>query len=143
MSIFTFVVFAEIGDAESLVGSTSPLDQFPGYGEKALDPGRWAKLAALIGMDPTAASRMAQNPPVAVGDEEDGPWVFEVPRDLLDRVSELDAAGVATASKAWVDADRVMAIGGVTYAADVIKRLSDAAARSRAEGKHVLARISL
>jgi len=142
MGVFSFVVLAEVSDAEALAHSSSPLEQFAGYGEKALDPGRWARLAALLGFDQAATSRMANTEPLTVGGD-DGPWVFEVPGDLLERVTQLDSAQTATTAQSWVTADRIMAIGGPAYACDVITRLSEAARRARIENKRVLVRVSL
>jgi hypothetical protein len=142
MGTFSFVVLAEVSDAEALANSSSPLEQFSGYGEKALDPGRWARLAALLGFDQAATSRMANTTPLADGGD-DGPWVFEVPGDLLERVAQLDVAQAATTAQSWVAADRIMAIGGAGYASDVITRLSEAARRARIENKPVLVRVSV
>ena len=140
MGVFSYVILGEPADAGALLVDPLPLDRFPGYGEKTLDPARWANLGTLLGLDPAITARMSNASPLAVGDPEEGPWVFEVPVELLDRVALLDGDAANAIARAWVEADRIVALGGVDYAHEALLRLVAAARRATSEKKHVLVR---
>jgi len=135
MGVFSYVVFANREDAQALLDGPSPLERFEGYGEKASDPGRWASLATLLGAEPDEAARIRNATPLA---EAEGSWVFEVPTELLERVSRLDAARIAKTGRAWAEADIVMARGGGEYARNALSRLVSASRRALAENKRIL-----
>jgi hypothetical protein len=143
MGVFSYVVVANLDDAEELLGAADPLERFPGYGEKALDPARWAALARVIGFEPSSAQQMIASAPLAQREEDEGPWVFGIPPELLARVGQVQSTAIDTIARAWVDADRIIALGGVDYAREALRRLIDVAQRAIAEKRTVLVRCEL
>lgn len=95
----TDLVIADTKDARRVCDSDCPSEEFDGMDAKGIDPVKIATLYAVLTdteFDPTAS----MGKPLYDGGDE-GPWVIEVPNDLVQRLAQLDAKGIATAAAKW------------------------------------------
>jgi hypothetical protein len=98
MPLTDFVV-AERNDAQRVCDSGCPSEEFRGLAAKGVDPVKLGTLYAILTgteYDPTFAT----DEPLCAGGEE-GPWVIEVPSDLVQRLAKLDAKQLGTAAAMW------------------------------------------
>jgi hypothetical protein len=84
MPLIDFVV-ADRNDARQVCDSVCPSEDFRGIAAKGIDPVKLGTLHAII-------TETEYDPSIASGDPlcdggDDGPWVIEVPKDLVQRLA--------------------------------------------------------
>ena len=103
MGVLTDFVVADRGDAQRVFDAACPSEEFSGLDAKGIDPVKLGTLYALLTGTEFNPSFISGDPLASGGDE--GPWVMEVPPDLVQRLARLDAKGVATAAAKWANTE--------------------------------------
>ena len=83
MAVRDMLVLAERGEASALVASSDPLAEgWTGHRLEQVDAATLSLLGAVLRGDPSPAIDAFDWPRLAAADEEDGPWVYELPEEL-------------------------------------------------------------
>lgn len=137
MGALTDFVVADRGDARHVCDSPNPSREFGGLDGKGIDTVKLGLLHALLR---GGEFDRAIHEPVCDGGPE-GPWVFEVPPDLVRRLAGFTPAELAEAGRKWA----AVVVFSPRYdnwpAGRVQQQLGDLAAlcrRAAGEGKPVL-----
>jgi hypothetical protein len=142
MGVLTDFVVVDRSDAQRVCESHCPSRDFAGLDAKGIDTVKLGKLHAILRggeLDPSI------HQPVCDGGE-DGPWVFEVPSDLLRRLTEFSPSELAEAGRKWAAIEEFSPKYDNWRPAAVQQVLGDIAAlcrRAVGEGKAVLMWMSL
>lgn len=99
MGVLTDFVVANRRDARRVCNAACPSKEFSGLDAKGIDPVKLATLYAVLTGTEFNPSLIGGDPLATGGDN--GPWVMEVPPDLVQRLAKLDADGVAAAAAKW------------------------------------------
>jgi hypothetical protein len=99
MGVLTDFVVADRGDAQRVCDAACPSEEFSGLDTKGIDPVKLGTLHAVL-TDTEFNSSFISGDPLATGGDE-GPWVMEVPPNLVQRLAKLDTKGVAAAAAKW------------------------------------------
>jgi hypothetical protein len=133
----TDFVVADRGDARRICDSHNPSQEFGGLDAKGIDTVKLGELHALLRggeFDP------AIHETICDGGAE-GPWVFEVPPDLVQRLAGLTPAELEEVGRKWATAEVFSPRYDNWPAERVQQQLGDLAALCRqaaGEGKSVL-----
>lgn len=95
----TDFVIADRKDARRVCDSACPSEEFNGLGGKGIDPVKLRTLYAVLTNSEPGTS-FATDVPLCDGGEE-GPWVIEVPNDLVQRLAKLDAKQIDSVAAKW------------------------------------------
>lgn len=98
MGVLTDFVIADRSDARRVLDSDCPCEDFGGLDAKGIDTVNLATLHAILtggDLDPSFMGK-----PTCSGGEN-GPWVIEVPPDLVRRLAGLDEAERRSGGRAW------------------------------------------
>ena len=95
----TDFVIADRDDARRVCDSVFPREEFKGMDAKGIDPVKLGTLYAILA-DTEDVPDFASDEPLCDGGEE-GPWVMEVPTDLVLRLVKLDATQIGAAATKW------------------------------------------
>ncbi|MCG3181932.1 MAG: hypothetical protein BIFFINMI_04378 [Phycisphaerae bacterium] len=98
MGVLTDFIVANRAEAQRVFESSCPSTDFAGLDAKGIDTVKLGTLHAILTgtqFDPTFISD------TLVDGGEDGPWVFEVPMDLVQRLGKLDAQQLQTVGVKW------------------------------------------
>jgi hypothetical protein len=98
MGVLTDFVVVDRLDAQRVCDSMCPSRDFAGMDAKGIDTVKLGTLHSVLTGDKFNPSFISET--VCSGGDE-GPWVFEVPPDLVHRVAKLDAPQVALVGKKW------------------------------------------
>jgi hypothetical protein len=98
MGVLTDFVVANRGDAQRVCNSTCPSQEFAGLDAKGIDMVKLGELHALLTGGTVNRSFMGKS--ICSGGE-DGPWVFEVPPDLVQRLVCLDTRQLVSVGERW------------------------------------------
>lgn len=99
MGVLTDFVVVDRRDAQRVCDAACPSEEFSGLDAKGIDPVKLGTLYALL-TDTEFNPSFIGGDPLATGGD-DGPWVMEVPDDLVQRLSKLDAKGIAATAARW------------------------------------------
>ena len=138
MGVLTDFVVADRTDAQRVCDSDCPSRDFAGLDAKGIDPVKLGTLHAVLAggdFDPSSLGDML------CSGGEDGPWVSEVPPDLVRRLAALTPRQLAAAGKKWAATEEFSPKCDDWPAEAVQQVLSDLAAlckRAVGEGKAVL-----
>jgi hypothetical protein len=138
MGVLTDFVVIDRRDAPLVCASTCPSREFNGLDAKGIDTVKLGKLyAILVGgkYDPSFISE-----PLCDGGDE-GPWVFEVPPDLMQQLADLTPRQLTEAGRKWAAVEEFSPRYDNWPAERVQQVLGDLAAlckRAVGEGKAVL-----
>ena len=102
MPLTEFVV-ADRSDAQRVCDSVSPSKEFEGIDAKGIDPVKLGTLYAILA-DTEYVPDFADDEPLCDGGEE-GPWVMEVPKDLVLWLAKLDANQIGAAATMWANTE--------------------------------------
>lgn len=144
MGVLTDFVVADRRDAQRVCDAACPSEEFSGLDAKGIDPVKLGTLYAILtetDFDPA----FIKDEPLAMGGD-DGPWVIEVPVDLVLRLAKLDAQGVAATAAKWANTDEFSPKYDNWPAEDVhelLAELVDLCAKAAAAKKSVLMWMSL
>ena len=95
----TDFVIADRDDAQRVCDSVSPCEEFKGMDAKGIDPVKLGTLYAILA-DTEDVPDFADDEFLCDGGEE-GPWVMEVPTELVLRLVKLDATQIGAAATKW------------------------------------------
>jgi hypothetical protein len=142
MGVLTDLVIADEGDAMSIANSQYPLGQFSGIDIKGVDSVKLTKLHSFLS-GTTFKELLIQYDPVAEA-SEDGPWVFILPTDLVDRLASLDEAGIASIATKWGNTEEFrLDKWSQSAVSDVLNRIANLARQASAQHKCIFAWMSL
>lgn len=99
----TDFVIADRADARLVCDSACPSDKFDGLDAKGIDPVKLGTLYAVL-TDTEYDENFIAGPPLCDGGDE-GPWVREVPIDLVQRLAQLNASQIRTAATKWAETE--------------------------------------
>jgi len=140
----TDFVIADRKDARRVCDAACPSDEFNGMDAKGIDPVKLGTLHAILTnteYDPSFAT----GEPLCDGGDE-GPWVIEVPIDLVQRLAKLDAKQLGAVAAKWAKTEEFSPKYDNWPADAVHEVLSDLAklcAQAAATNKSVLMWMSL
>jgi hypothetical protein len=142
MGIMTDFAIADPADAERVCESSPSEPGFEWFQTKGIDNVQVAVLeAAAAGrpFDPKARLTQSLLDPLALAGM-DGPAVFQVPPELVERLATLDAAGRAAVADRWAADPNGIGREGAGY---VVEGLAPFCRRAREQGKAVLLAVAL
>jgi hypothetical protein len=99
MGVLTDFVVADRNDAQRVCDSDCPSQEFAGLDAKGIDAVKLGALHAILTGGELDPSFMADGSVCSRG--EDGPWVFEVPADLVQRLARLNARQLRAVGAKW------------------------------------------
>jgi hypothetical protein len=99
MGVLTDFVVADHKDAQTVCDAAYPSEEFSGLEAKGIDPVKLGTLYAVLTETEFDPSFISGDPLASGGDE--GPWVVEVPPDLVQRLAKLDTKQLAAAAAKW------------------------------------------
>ncbi|QEL19251.1 hypothetical protein [Limnoglobus roseus] len=137
MSVLTDFVISNAADAERVCRSNPTDRRFKWFQAKWLDNHQVAVLhpaAAGRSFDPTVPLPDALLSCLAIGGE-DGPVVYRVPPDLVERLASLDAAELTAVADRWAADPCGISREGAEYA---VSGLAALCGRAHGQGKAVL-----
>ena len=142
MGVLTDLVIADEDDANRIAHSQYPLGEFTGIDIKGIDSVKLTTLHSILSGMPFE-DLLAQYKPV-IEASEDGPWVFLLPNDIVERLANLDESGITNISDQWgiteeFQLDRWSQNDVTTVLNDIVNLTRQASA----QGKHVFAWMSL
>jgi hypothetical protein len=89
MGVLTDFVVADRNDSQRVCDAACPSEEFSGLDAKGIDIVKLGTLYAVMTDTEFGPSFISVDPLATGGDE--GPWVVEVPPDLVQRLAKLDA----------------------------------------------------
>jgi hypothetical protein len=141
MGILTDIVIASRHDAGRVAASTSPLADFDGFDAKGLDTVKLGTLANLLRDEP-AADAPAESVPFLAGNQDQGPWVFEVPPHVVSGLADLASSDELRVGDAWAKTDEFDRVPSAHVRA-LLGQLVQLAKRARSSSASMLVRMSL
>jgi len=95
----TDFVVVDRSEAQRVCDATCPSEEFSGLDAKGIDTVKLGTLYAVLTEIEFDSAFMSGDPLASGGDE--GPWVVEVPADLVQRLAKLDAKQLAAVAAKW------------------------------------------
>ena len=141
MGVLTDIVVAASSQASEVLASNVPSDDFPGFDAKGLDQIMLATLWAFLtrtAYDPKWVTEM----PLVAGDEEEGPWVFQIPSPMTERLGALPETEWKHIADQWGQTEEMVGVPPENIAA-LLENLVRFARQATAEQKHLLMWMSL
>jgi hypothetical protein len=99
MGVLTDILVADRADSQRVCDSTCPSRDFAGLDAKGIDTTKIGKLDTILTGSEFKPSFMVDSECCSGG--EDGPWVFEVPSDLVRRIAMLTDTQLQSAGEKW------------------------------------------
>ena len=140
MGVLTDFVIADPDEAERVCESAPSEPEFEWFEAKGvLEPQVASLRAAALGQPfESQLPESLRNMLYIAG--EDGPGLYEVPPDLVDKLASLDADGLAAIVERWTNTPDGFDREGARY---VVSGLASLCRRAREKGKSVLLSIAL
>lgn len=136
MGVLSDLVAAPPTAGQAIARSRAPAQQFGGIDVKGIDIVKFATLEALL-TDAAVADVLREYEPVASG-SDDGPWVFQLPTALVERLPALTEPQLSNIAVAWASTDEfVLDRWDPRDVRAVLRDISTLARSARAQG-HVL-----
>jgi hypothetical protein len=99
MGVLTDFVVTSRSEIQRVCDSDNPSKEFAGLEAKGIDTVKLGTLHAILVRTEFDPSFMNGDPLASGGD--DGPWVVELPADLVQRLAALDAKQIGDAAAKW------------------------------------------
>ena len=138
MGVLTDFVVANRHDSERVCDSDCPSQDFAGRDAKGIDTVKLGTLHAILtgaDFDPSFMSDCL------CSRGEDGPWVFEVPSDMVKRLAALTAQDVSSVGRKWAATEEFSTPGDswpIDAVEDALRNLTELCNQATDEGKTVL-----
>jgi len=138
LGILTDFVIADRSEAKRVCDSDCPSKDFAGLDAKGIDHVKLGTLHAILAgveFDPSFGSRML------CSRRADGPWVFEVPPDMVQRLAALTEPQLVSAGQKWAHTEEFSveydhwSVGAVQQ---VLRALAGLCKQACNEGRSVL-----
>jgi hypothetical protein len=100
MGVLTDFVVADPSDGERVAKSPCASREFDGLDAKGIDTVKLGKLYSILTGDPFDPS-FPTNSGLRFEGSEDGPWVFQVPPDMVERLAGLGASETESVARQW------------------------------------------
>jgi|HubBroStandDraft_6_1064221.scaffolds.fasta_scaffold337458_1 hypothetical protein len=100
MGMLIDIVVADPADAPRVGASTCPSREFTGVEAKGIDTVKLTKLHSVLTGRPFDP-KFIGNDALRFDASEDGPWVFEVPADLVGQLAQLGAGELTSVANEW------------------------------------------
>ena len=111
MGVLTDVVIADEGEAEAVATERVPAKRWRGIDAKGIDQVKlatlWARLAQR-GLDVESIVKLTTDFAALFEVSEEGPWVFRIPRPLVELLADLDDQGAVTTAVEWASTEEFM-----------------------------------
>ena len=135
MGVLSDLVPAKAKDAVRIAKAANPSEEFGGIDVKGIDTVKLAQLHAIVTKQ-KYKDVLGDYDPLETGTEEEGPWVFRLPDELVDALVALDAAGRKRTAKDWAKIEEFDADGwSATEVARALDAICDLAKKTRAAKK--------
>lgn len=99
MGVMSDLVVAPAGEAERVAQAQVPSQTFDGIDIEGVDSVKFNTLHSILTGRSFEELLPLYDPVVTVSD--DGPWVFQIPPDLVTQLAALDDAGMAGVARRW------------------------------------------
>ncbi len=137
MGVLTDIVIAD--DAEAVLRASVPSEAFPGIDAKGVDVTKLDLLRAILSDSEWDAASVRDFAVLAQEDEQDGPWVFAIPTDLVQAMAGLDGRERKRIAESWAEIEEFKLDG---WKRSDVRMLLDAlcglAERAREQGKRLM-----
>jgi hypothetical protein len=100
MGVLTDLVIGEKSDAQRVCDSNCPSEEFSGLDAKGIDSVKLGTLYEIL-TDTKLGDSSFMSGDILVSGGEEGPWVMEVPPDLVKQLAALNAKQLAEVAKKW------------------------------------------
>ena len=144
MGILTDFVVADISESKRIGDSLNPSQEFNGLDEKGIDQVKLATLYAILTDQPYDPDFMSEDSLLYVASDE-GPWVQQVPPDLVSRLANLAESQYLAVAQQWTQTEEFThkhsgfsPPEAVTFAETFIQRFALLARKAIAENKALL-----
>lgn len=141
MGIRTEIVIASRQDADRVAASTTPLADFDGFAAMGLDTVKLGTLANLLRGE-SSPDLPPESVPFLAGNLEGGPWVFEVPTHVVQRLAAVNESDERSIGEAWARTDEFDRVPPADVHA-LFNQLVQLAKRARSSTFSMLVRMSL
>jgi hypothetical protein len=98
MAVYTDILVADSSEAHSILASQSHDAQWPCTQAKGVGPGELAALLSLLTGEPANVDGFTV---VAEEDAENGPWLYQLPDRLVERLALLEVGQVDQVAGRW------------------------------------------
>jgi hypothetical protein len=136
MGVLTDIVVAHAAEAENVLRADVPSEAFDGIDANGIDHVKLGTLWELLSGKSDAVDEVVQMPLLA-GDEEDGPWVFQIPPALVASLAALDDGAIESTASAWARTEEFLD-WHPSDVVTVLRELCGAAQRATAQAKDLL-----
>lgn len=143
MGLITDFVIAEVGIGGELGAADNPSDHWPTLQAKGVETIKLATLfCAITGV--TYHNNIQKSFPLVGGNEEEGPWVFLFPPEILAAIAGVETSQVAAIAQKWAATEDLSMDGwSVPDASIFIRELAEHASKAAQAGKHLYLRLCL
>lgn len=143
MGILSDFVIADTGSGVQIGESVNPIDSWPTLQAKGVETIKLATLyCAISGKD--YHNDIQKSFQLVGGNKDEGPWVFEFPRDILGCIADLDTSNLHDVAQAWQATEEVQMDGwSIVDSSEFIRALSVHASDAVAAEKSLYLWLSL
>ena len=143
MGVLSELVVAPAGEAERVAQAEVPSQTFDGIDISGVDTVKFGTLHSIL-TGQSFEELLPLYDPVATVSEDDGPWVFQIPTELVTRLAALDDAGMAGIARQWAATEEFVLEGwGEDEAASVLSAISSQSKRAIESGQALFLWMSL
>jgi hypothetical protein len=129
MGVLSDLVVARADEAERVSEAVAPSQTFEGIDIKGVDSVKFSRLHSIL-VGRSVRELMPLYQPVVIVSEE-GPWVFQIPQDLVARLAALDDVSRTDVSRRWALAEEfVLDRWGEDDVASALSSISSLAKRA-------------
>jgi hypothetical protein len=137
MGVLTDIVVVDSEQAEDVLNAQVPSESFPGFDAKGLDQIKLASLRAILTNEDYDAAWAEHIPLVAGEDNSEGPWVYELPEDIVATLADLPEADEPRVAADWAATDE-LADWSPELVRDMLHELARCARRAALANKRLL-----
>lgn len=101
MGILTDIVVAKTSEAVEVLDSENPWEDFDGFDAKGLDEIKLCSLWQIVGNRPNDDGLITQFSVLAGIENECGPWVWQIPDELVELISAIRADALEAVALQW------------------------------------------
>ncbi len=143
MGILTDFVIADVGYGNVVGESVNPSEHWPTLQSKGVETIKLATLfCAITGRE--YHNDIQASLELVGGDKDEGPWVFEVPAEMLEAIARVDPLQIQRVASEWASTEELkMDRWSVDDAAEFIQELSAHARKAGDSAKSLYLWLSL